>query len=652
SDHCAILLSCASKLNRTNIFRFENYWLSCSDFNDVVKNAWMAVESTNATPGYTLHRKLLALQRALTSWSKLHAPDPDRTITNCLKWISFFDNAEETRQLDTAEFKIRCLLKERVDTLCEQAEIKWKQRSRINWLKLGDRNTSFFHAYASGRRRRNYIHRNNLTLNKPSDIAETFFQYFRSSIGSCYTPSAYINLTALYQSLPPDSLSINFAKTSLYVVNLAEPSHASLANSFNCSMGHFPLTYLGLPLSPTKLPTCAFNSLIDKFHKRLSGWKSALLSPAGRVVLINSVLTNLPIHYLSIFILPKAINHQLRELQRRFLWRKSSCPIKEGVPLVAWDIVARPKALGGLGIANIYYKNLSLLCKWLWRFVSQPDSPWAVLIKSTYPIFNISHSFAVYNGTKTFFWLSSWLGTPLMDQFPALFSYSAHKFALVSEVFIDNLFSLPVISYPSIMAQQEFSTLCYRLCNFHICVGPDVCCWKWTPHATFSTSSAYNLFFAGSTFDSTPITVWYSFAPPRVQFFTWLLYKNRILTLENLRRRGWILASRCELCLNAGEDIIHLFLLCPYSLAVWASLNLLPCLPQPSFLGFGDSWAMWSSRLPKDIRKVGNTIFSCFAWSIWSERNRRIFDNTCSTPLSTASRIRMLIADVDISSLT
>nr|CAD1829767.1 unnamed protein product [Ananas comosus var. bracteatus] len=39
---------------------------------------------------------------------------------------------------------------------------------------------------------------------------------------------------------------------------------------------------------------------------------------------------------------------QLRELQRRFLWRKSSCPIREGVPLVAWDIVARPKALADL----------------------------------------------------------------------------------------------------------------------------------------------------------------------------------------------------------------------------------------------------------------------------------------------------------------
>ncbi|OAY80269.1 hypothetical protein ACMD2_25137, partial [Ananas comosus] len=119
------------------------------------------------------------------------------------------------------------------------------------------------------------------------------------------------------------------------------------------------------------------------------------------------------------------------------------------------------------------------------------------------------------SGSKTFFWLSPWIGRALMDQFLALFFFFAHKFALVSMELIDNLISLL-------------------------------------------------LFFVNSTSDSTSITVWYSFAPPRVLFFMWLLHKDRILTLDNLRRRGWILTSRCELCLNAGEDIIHLFPQCSY----------------------------------------------------------------------------------------
>ncbi|KAK8461281.1 hypothetical protein SEVIR_1G007383v4 [Setaria viridis] len=41
--------------------------------------------------------------------------------------------------------------------MLEQEEIHWFQRARANWLKQGDRNTSFFHNFATKRRKKNTI---------------------------------------------------------------------------------------------------------------------------------------------------------------------------------------------------------------------------------------------------------------------------------------------------------------------------------------------------------------------------------------------------------------------------------------------------------------------------------------------------------------
>jgi hypothetical protein len=45
----------------------------------------------------------------------------------------------------------------RLELLMEQEEIFWVQRARANWLKHGDRNTNFFHHFASSRKRKNMV---------------------------------------------------------------------------------------------------------------------------------------------------------------------------------------------------------------------------------------------------------------------------------------------------------------------------------------------------------------------------------------------------------------------------------------------------------------------------------------------------------------
>jgi hypothetical protein len=44
-----------------------------------------------------------------------------------------------------------------IEKLLEQEELHWAQRSRINWLQHGDKNTSYFHNFANARKQKNKI---------------------------------------------------------------------------------------------------------------------------------------------------------------------------------------------------------------------------------------------------------------------------------------------------------------------------------------------------------------------------------------------------------------------------------------------------------------------------------------------------------------
>ena len=45
----------------------------------------------------------------------------------------------------------------KIEALLEQEELYWVQRGRANWLKHGDQNTSFFHGFATARKKKNFI---------------------------------------------------------------------------------------------------------------------------------------------------------------------------------------------------------------------------------------------------------------------------------------------------------------------------------------------------------------------------------------------------------------------------------------------------------------------------------------------------------------
>ena len=135
-------------------------------------------------------------------------------------------------------------------------------------------------------------------------------------------------------------------------------------------------TYLGLPLSHSKLKLSTFAPYIAKADRYLAGWQATLLNPMGRTVLINAVLDSQLVYLMSALPIPLGVLTKVDQRRRAFLWtgedvaRGANC-------LVAWAQVCDSRDNGGLGIRNLTLQNSCLLLKLLHRLHHEAGSSWA-----------------------------------------------------------------------------------------------------------------------------------------------------------------------------------------------------------------------------------------------------------------------------------
>jgi hypothetical protein len=105
-------------------------------------------------------------------------------------------------------------------------------------------------------------------------------------------------------------LKINFQKSELFCFGESQNSANVCAELFGCGHGQFPIRYLGIPIYYRRLTIVEWKLVEERLQKRLSSWKGKLLSLGGRLVLINSVLTNMVLYMIPFFLLPKGVLHK------------------------------------------------------------------------------------------------------------------------------------------------------------------------------------------------------------------------------------------------------------------------------------------------------------------------------------------------------
>ena len=66
--------------------------------------------------------------------------------------------------------------------------------------------------------------------------------------------------------------------------------------------------------------------------------------------------------------------------------------------------------------------------------------------------------------------------------------------------------------------------------------------------------------------------VWNQLMPSKVGFFVWEAWWGKVMTLDQLKRRGFSLANRCCFCGDDEENIEHLLIHCTKIWALWSIL--------------------------------------------------------------------------------
>jgi hypothetical protein len=99
-------------------------------------------------------------------------------------------------------------------------------------------------------------------------------------------------------------LKINYQKSEAYIFGMDEHDSRRIANMMNCKLGELPITYLGIPMSDTKLGMNAFVNLSKKISKRVPPWKGKHMSSGATLNLSNSCLSSLPTYVMGFYLLP------------------------------------------------------------------------------------------------------------------------------------------------------------------------------------------------------------------------------------------------------------------------------------------------------------------------------------------------------------
>ena len=151
-DHKPMIIHLGGVPMRPNKpWRFEQMWLEDEGCHDTVASAWR--DGEGSSPMSRVLAKVGKCQTNLKWWSKRYFGNITWEIVDKKRKMK----EAEVSAVNGGNVEYLVQLKNELASLIVKEEQMWQQRSKSHWMKLGDKNSKYFHTKPSQRFRRNWI---------------------------------------------------------------------------------------------------------------------------------------------------------------------------------------------------------------------------------------------------------------------------------------------------------------------------------------------------------------------------------------------------------------------------------------------------------------------------------------------------------------
>jgi hypothetical protein len=113
---------------------------------------------------------------------------------------------------------------------------------------------------------------------------------------------------------------INNSKSTIFSGSITQGRLSLIMQLFRFNIGSLPFLYLGVLIFKGKPKACYLQPIVDKIKLKLSAWKASLLSIAGRVQLVRSVILSMLTYSISIYSWPVSLLKEIEKCIRNFIW--------------------------------------------------------------------------------------------------------------------------------------------------------------------------------------------------------------------------------------------------------------------------------------------------------------------------------------------